>query len=110
MREVTSWGKLVSRYIFSETDPECASADHVLCVLGKASELDKQAKMHLEEELTASIEEKQQMIEVLQTQVCSMALLLRSKLRAKSSDWHCCCWLLTGTVVVGGGGGGGTTG
>ena len=44
-------------------------------------ELEKQAKMHLEEELNATIDEKLEHIEVLQTQVKDEDLFLDSKSR-----------------------------
>ena len=49
----------------------------------QAAELDRQAKMHLEEELTSSIEEKEQRIQVLQTQVLIGVVVL-----ASFADFH----------------------
>lgn len=42
----------------------------VECVFDQELQMDQQAKKHLQEEFDAALEEKDQMITVLQTQVC----------------------------------------
>ena len=50
--------------------------------------MDQQAKKHLQEEFDAALEEKDQMITVLQTQVCEHAQICFSLMRGEDCSFQ----------------------